>query len=660
MEEVKDSSINSMYLKFKIGEKCVKELILDYTAEPIGKIAYKLSEKYKIPYTKMLEITEFQYKRQLDKKRIDSNRITKDEIKIGNDHEEEKYIYTNDSISGNRIGEHVDLETREVQNNSELKENLAFSSVNMKLNSTKASKREGKETKKTFSKTVGDHVYQKSLVELEKRKKNTERIKNEMQENEMKECKVKPEKTEYSTFLNFKLHFNLLPKDAIDTVRKMKTRSLEKGPKSGSNSNEYGSFSYTNLNGDFADMPSTTKTKKVKSPAEVDKISDRLYRQWEFYSHKKEKLKNEYYSDVCPFKPKINPPTPIAEQEPTIKETEINHVVTTETDNHNVTKSSDLLNKVSFLERVTQWKSRVSQKIQDQLEKAAKVDLTTGEAFHNPSAYRLPSSDTIIYKFKNDNDFKGEIHERLYRENETLKMKKTALVEEHFKETAKMMTTVKADPKSKELAEVNKAHLFEELYLLLNPNELRSVTFTKEYIDELSLDQKASSQLLKVIQIFGESKQGYTHKEFIEKIEDVYHSKLNYGERTRVNDWYNFKIKVLSPKKARQDKAKQESLHSFKPVVTQSSLDVLAKGKKYAGTSFAERNKSLLEKKEAFISEKKTEHDQKMMKDCSFHPNTKKESLSPTKSMNINIKTEAHDENELPIHVENQESSKDN
>lgn len=651
MEEAKENNNNSMYLKFKIGDKSFKELIQDYTAEPINKIAYKLSEKYKIPYTKMLEIAEFQYKRQLDKNRIDLNKVNS-EIKIGPDHEEERYIYSNDTILGNKLSEQ-----KEVRSMTDLKENLTLGQTNFKPETTKSVKFEGKDTKKTFNKTIsGDQVYQKALVELEKRKKNTERIKNEMQENEMKECKVKPEKTEYSTFLNFKLHFNLLPKDTfID--KKMKTRSLDKGPKSGSNSNDYGSFSYTNLNGDFADMPSTTKTKKVKSPAEVDKISDRLYRQWEFYSHKKEKLKNEYYSDVCPFKPKINPATPISDQEPVIKETEVNQVITTETEG-NVTKSSELINKISFLERVTQWKSRVSQKIQDQAEKAGKVDLTTGEAFHNPSAYRLPSSDTIIYKFKNDNDFKGEIHERLYRENETLKMKKMSLVDEHLKETAKMMTTVKADPKSKELAEVNKAHLFEELYLLFNPNELRSVTFTKEYLEELSLDQKTTSQLSKVIQIFGESKQGYTHKEFIEKIEIIYHNKLNYGERTRVNDWYHFKIKVLSPKKARQDKAKQESLHSFKPVVTQSSLNVLAKGKKYAGTNFAERNKSLLEKKEAYVLEKKTEHDQKMMKDCSFHPNTKKESISPTKS--TKIKTEVHEENEMPIHFENQESSKDN
>jgi hypothetical protein len=518
-----------------------------------------------------------------------------------------------------------------------------------------------------------------------------------MDEKELKECKVRPVKSEYSTFLNFKLHFNLISADRrrirqaksnekIDIKNESNIRLKSVNSFASNTNNNANTFrminddtntneelreikelnSLTNNNpGDinipefhkinsadltFEENPDATSNKKTidntanniknnkastnkdddfntrvnnkkVSVDDVNKISNRLFRDWESKLLKRQKLQEEYFKETCTFHP-----------------TTLNsHLKTNSNANANSTNNGEeaefKINPEEFYKRLKDWKDKRNEKLSSSVARSSEFNLTTGERLYTPNANKRSNSSKGDFEFKfNEERLKKGIFERLFKDHEDKKEQKKEDEKNYISQIKNSSSFLITDSNSRTITENNKNDMFEVIYKEINPSEERSVTITDEYLAELKLDDKEKAQLKPLLKFFMESKQGYTHKEFIESAMIYYDKKMKYEDKMHVNDWYNKVRKAKSPKKLREDMMNMEiqKKFSFKPEISGSSLNVLQASKKYSNTSFQDRIKDMIEKKKSFISSQQMVKDLEIRKKCSFKPNS-----NPSNSFNI-------------------------
>lgn len=681
-DKSEDDQERTYKIKFKIGDQVVKEPF-NLKEINVKTFSYELSEKYKLPYTKIKSVVETQVaaiKQHENKKfqkkiRLSLNEINYTELNNINNND---IVETDSAKNTDKNFKVTDTYVNNYNNSKFDKNDKRQNSSILNQDNRPATKKKTYLQTKTFRfhqefekiKNVGDKVYQKSLVELERRRKNAEKIKSEMDEKELKECKVRPVKSEYSTFLNFKLHFNLISADrrrirqvkSSEKIANFKEESnirLKSVNSFGSNTNinantfrginddtnedlkdfkelnninsgEFSGPEFNKINSadlTFEENPDATTNKKTidnnknetvnndnektnprnkkKSVDEVNKISNRLFRDWEAKLLKRQKLQEEYLKETCTFQP------------------------TTLQSQSRANQSVDgefKINPEEFYKRLKDWKEKRNEKLSSSVARSSEFNLTTGEKLYTPNANTRSNSTKGDFEFKfNEERLKKGIFERLFKDHEEKKEQKKEEEKKYMEQVKNSSSFLITDSNSKAITENNKNEMFEVIYKAINPSDERSITITEEYFSELAIDEKEKKQLKPLLKFFLDSKQGYTHREFIESAMIYYDKKMKYEDKMHVNEWYDKVKKAKSPKKIREDMMNMEikKKFSFKPEISGTSLNVLQTSKKYSNTSFQDRIKDMIEKKKTFISSKQMERDLEIRKKCSFKPNTK-------------------------------------
>lgn len=247
-------------ISFKIGEDSIEE---EFPVEAIAskalsdelvtprKIAYMISEKYKVPYSKVRPIVNAQLK-QVEALREVLESIKAEKTEKKNRHCKKSSLQSNKTNRTAAEYKHI-----EVDNTPQ-----AIKPIKriIKLSQT---------TKSTTPRNIQfDRLYHKYFESLPSRKSKYEVIRKDQEERELFETKVRPTKSEYSTFLNFKLHYNLIPSD------RKRVRKVSEAPES-----------------NLVESPS-----RPKQPGRsIGTLTERLYHEAIVLKQNKEKLQEEYY-----------------------------------------------------------------------------------------------------------------------------------------------------------------------------------------------------------------------------------------------------------------------------------------------------------------------------------------------------------------------------
>lgn len=572
-------NIKYFYIKFKIKDLVMKEkfMISDINQTYIKHFSYSISEKYKIPYRRILSIVNEQIDFYI--KKYNLNALFQNDQKDN----------VNDIYKNN---ENKEIQQETFKLNNEMQKDIIIENNKQGL-------------------------YYKSIIEIEKKKKKSEEYKNKNIENELKETKIRPKKTEYSTLLNLKQEY-----------KNEKNKNIKK---------EVQSNDKFISNDDFhildKEIQNEQENKRIcKSPEEISIICDRLHNYYKINSLKKEKLSNDYYNQICSFKPIINSELIIKSAD---KHDEINDEESVkDAVNNNHTKKD-------FISRSYQWNAKLNELKEEKRKISTKVDLTTGEVLFNPIAYRGESINIVMDKIKNNEKYKENIHERLYKENVEIKTKRSEELKKH--EEDKKLKVKNSIFKGKKLeidvAEDQKHLIFEQLYKLINPNNLEEFILTNEYIKDLCIDNKTILKLGEFINCLKQD-ESFDKDRFIQKSEEIYDT-LSIEHQNKIKNWYTFFTRVYSPKKIREEKAIEanQNKFTFQPTISNTSNEIFSQsGNKYTGTTFMNRNIDLIKKKSSYIEEEANKKIINELDECTFKPNTDKSQYnSPIKKIKKSI-----------------------
>jgi hypothetical protein len=244
-------------------------------------------------------------------------------------------------------------------------------------------------------------------------------------------------------------------------------------------------------------------------------------------------------------------------------------------------------------------------------------------------------------KIKNNEKYKENIHERLYKENVEIKTKRSEELKKH--EEDKKLKVKNSIFKGKKLeidvAEDQKHLIFEQLYKLINPNNLEEFVLTNEYIKDLCIDNKTILKLGEFINCLKQD-ESFDKDRFIQKSEEIY-DKLSIEHQNKIKNWYTFFTRVYSPKKIREEKAIEanQNKFTFQPTISNTSNEIFSQsGNKYTGTTFMNRNIDLIKKKSSYIEEEANKKIINELDECTFKPNTDKSQYnSPIKKIKKSI-----------------------
>lgn len=569
--------MSKSYIKFKIEDLIVKRFvnIEDFKSDrEIQKYSFELSEEFKIPYSKMLKVIDIQIKTLIKKNKENENKVNSN-YKSSENMDKESGFNPNLSNLSNQ-NEKLEIENKLLVDKENLKESDSKIDVSI-LNNTNQSKikiKKNYHTTKSFHfhnkfntiQNIGERIFKKSLMEMNKRKINADRIRAEIDEKELKECKVRPVKSEHSTFLNFKLHYDLIPSERKREV-KIPTKVDDT-------------------------LVENTKIEKSKRNIDVNVTSDRLYRDWQKNNVKKQQLQDEYYKTNYPFK------------SPTSKSLD----------------SSFKIDSEEFYKRMEVWKRKKEDKRINSVQKASMMNLTTGEILFKPNS-NVPKQ---MFSFK-DERMTENIFKRLYQDHKIIKEKKLEEEKNHEKHLSVLATFKIKDLVSKQIADSKDEKMIEKICTYLNPNSERFVTIDDEYINSLDLSEKYKKIFTPVLnQLKG--KDGINQEELTEEIKKIVLNKLKYEDKSLITNWYNDINAHESPKKKRISMAIEEvsKKFSFKPTLSESNKEVLQSSKKYSNKNFSERVKDMIEKKSNYVSQKLLAKEKDELKEVYDRPNQHK------------------------------------
>ena len=614
---VKDKTFT---IKFKIGNSLKKIKLENASDTNLRELSYSISETYKVPFRLILKIVEEQYQKYKEKsksnKSLDKNQLLnepKQEDKIKELTKKLNEDYNSKYSNVVAIENHKKNNSKSINNSTMINNITSYS---------KLSKRNTKQYKRTSTylfhesfkkiKGIGDRLYQKTQVEIERRQKNAERIKKEAEEHEMKECKIRPIKTEYSTFLNFKLQFGLIPQNRKRTRKiNMSQISYKESSNLKRESQNYNNI-LNNINQHKDSFYKYKATSNPKTKEEIAKITERLYREHEHREFKRQKERNDYYNQICTFKPVVNFPTNLDEtyaitndifkvelKSNSKKKINTNNstYINNTTDKNNTTiKSSmnvyqEILTGAPFYQRVMEWKDKVRQSKDMKERDSKKFNLTNGEIMFNPIAYRTASSNMTISKIKLNetllnernsikdinkddtinksilsninlntiNNVDKHIHSKLYESHKTITAKKEEQIKKRENELTNMSKSKPINTKQKE-NNVSNDKLYPWIFNYLNPDNEKALSLDKSYVNNLELDKRASNAFSPLIKILGKNNQEYSQDEFVEKLKLIW---ANNTKNQTTQDKKNSKFNMLNNQLSFSEKVKIREFYKY-------------------------------------------------------------------------------------------------
>lgn len=395
--------------------------------------------------------------------------------------------------------------------------------------------------------TKGERIYMKNLAE-----KN---LKNILEEKERKKNLIKSsESASFAPSLHLTAYY--IPQNYQNANHLSETTSYK---------NKVNFADDTNQEKDEMNLEEEIEVLKkqriVMTPEKLENHINRLYKESEVLKVNKEKLKEEYYNEICPLKPEINP-------------------------------ISGGPQSGTFFSRMQDWLSKKKEKLED-TRKKAQFDGSSQKPLFSPDLSMTANRSMIKSRPQSPEDLLKKLHNDA---SNTLK-KREMLQNEKLMEIRKESEKTITSPQSKEFNEKNKAELFTKIFEILDYNQDKKISYDEDFDQAM---KEVPSHIVEILQPlfeeFRENKEILTIKEFVLSCGRLYNI-LEYYERSQLFQYIFYVKKQQSSRTAKKNKEIEEETQqlSYKPEINTHCKKVFDTSEKYSGTTFLERNSKYLE-----------------------------------------------------------------
>lgn len=301
--------------------------------------------------------------------------------------------------------------------------------------------------------------------------------------------------------------------------------------------------------------------KKVAKWSDIEKYTEKLYKDHERKQFIRKKQTDEYYNEMC--KQYVNP-------------------------------HSNLVPNNTFFERLQDWIIKQKEK-EDERRELRKLNLSNNQELFKPLV--KPNN----YSFKQERPKNGkELLNKLHSDYRETLEKRKKLFEGGIINSKKESERVErlCSPQSRELNEKTKQELFTKIFDILDYNQDKKISYDEDFSEMLSNIPKNIQKILEpLFEEFKENKEVLTLKEFIVSCGRLYKI-LQYWERTELFN-YIFSIKKETSSKHQRHlndiKILDSEIKEKPQINTEEAKSYLDNSKKYAGLNFMERNKLSIE-----------------------------------------------------------------
>lgn len=308
--------------------------------------------------------------------------------------------------------------------------------------------------------------------------------------------------------------------------------------------------------------------RKVASWDQIDKHTERLYKDHEARLVNRSVLTDSYYNEICQPTPSINDKS---KPDPS-----------------------------NFYSRLQNWIARQKEK-EEERKGIAKMNQTNNKPFFKPLVNDSPrklklsgrpsAGDELLLKLHNDYKEKIEKRENLHKSN----------LEKVKQDSERPLVS----PKSKNLNEKNKKELFSKIFEMLDYNQDNKISYDEDFEEAMKNVPKHIVKILEpLFEEFKENKEVLTIKDFILSCGRLYDI-LDYWEKSELFN-YIFKIKKNTSNREKRiitsiEKDKADFTHQ--PTITDKSKTIFDSSEKYSGLDFLKRNSTYLETRKRVMTD---------------------------------------------------------
>lgn len=189
--------------------------------------------------------------------------------------------------------------SNKLENNKTIKSSL-FSNYEKKLNPKEKNKISGD----SLNVSNGERLYRRSIISVEKKKKNISALKNKLDEEEKINCTFQPHIDENSKAM--------MVKNSIKSNKNLTSIIKSNSKFAGKSLSPFKKIKKGFMTEEKSEENSAKKNKKL-SEEEMNKLFEKLYKEKEYFALNKEKLKEEFYAQFR-FSPEL-----VGNSEPQIK-----------------------------------------------------------------------------------------------------------------------------------------------------------------------------------------------------------------------------------------------------------------------------------------------------------------------------------------------------
>lgn len=313
--------------------------------------------------------------------------------------------------------------------------------------------------------------------------------------------------------------------------------------------------------------------RKFMSPEKLNKHINRLYKDYEIRQVKQEKLKENYFNEVCPHSPVIND-----NSEPKIE---------------------------NFYNRLQDWLTKKKEK-DEKRKKESELDRETNKPLFKPQTIEYSQSKLELNAIKNRPTSPIKSADVLHNEALTKTIRRSTLLETSVADIKKKSEQIITSEASKKLNQKNKDELFKKIFEILDFNKDNKICYNEDFSEGLkNVPPHIINILEPLFEEFNENKEILTLKEFIVSCGRLYNI-LDYYQRSQLFQYIFYCKKQEAPwniKKKKEQELEDNRNFSYVPKVANFTNEMIDKSDKYKGSTFMDRNFKYLEARKKVMEE---------------------------------------------------------
>lgn len=297
------------------------------------------------------------------------------------------------------------------------------------------------------------------------------------------------------------------------------------------------------------------KERKTLPWEEIQKHTEKLYKENEAKKVNRERLTEEYYKELCTYTPDIN--------------------------------DKSEANPNNFYLRLQNWLGKQKEKDDERKEKS-KINQETNLPFFKPIIIETMSKIEI-----KDRPTAGkELLDYLHNNHKEVIEKRKNLHQSSLEQTKRESERPLMSPNSRDLNEKNKNELYTRIFELLDYNGDKKISYDEDFDQAMREVPKHIVKILDpLFEEFRENKEVLTIKEFVLSCGRLYNI-LDFWERSEL---FNYIFQLKKNTSAREQRfiksiEKQKNEVKEKPEIHDSTRVVFDNSEKYKGTDFMMRN----------------------------------------------------------------------